>query len=77
MDITATIHSTNTVSIVVGCSYAPVVVDISGIIRLSNALAVVEERLSKRIGDCTKEGGTEYPSLAIPHNMHWTVTMPK
>ena len=41
LDIKATIHSSDTVSIVVGCSYAPVAVAIAGVIRLSNALAVV------------------------------------
>jgi len=75
MNITATIHSSDTVSVVVGCSYTPVAVDVNGVIRLSNALAVVEERLSNLIDDGTKEGGAGYPSLAVPHHMSWTVTM--
>jgi hypothetical protein len=75
LDITPTIHSTDTVSIVVGCSYAPVAVDINGVIRLSNALAVVEERLSNLIDDCTKASDALYPNLAIPHYTDWIVTM--
>lgn len=75
LDITATVHSTDTVSIVVGCSYAPVAVDIAGVIRLSNALAIIEERLSNLIDDCTKGSGARYPNLTIPHHMGWTVTM--
>jgi hypothetical protein len=47
--IRTTVHSTDTVSLVVGCSLAPIAVDISGIIRLSNALTRVEERLSRVI----------------------------
>lgn len=75
LDITATIHFTDTVSIIVGCSYAPIAVDIAGVIRLSNALAVVEDRLSNLIDNDAKEGGAQYSSFAIPHHMSWTVTM--
>src|SRR5215210_7566953 len=63
LDIIPTIHSTDTVSIVVGCSYAPIAVDINGVIRLSNALAVVEDRLSNLIYDGAKEGGAHYSSF--------------
>jgi hypothetical protein len=75
LDITATIHFTDTVSIVVGCSYAPIVVDIAGVIRLSNALTRIEERLSKIIDDCTETSAAGYSNLAIPHYTDWTVTM--
>jgi hypothetical protein len=47
-----TVHSPDTVSVVVGCSLVPIAVDISGIIRLSNALTRVEERLSRVIETC-------------------------
>lgn len=43
------IHRTNTVSIVIGCSLRPVALDVSGIIRLTNTLSVVEDRLSRLI----------------------------
>ena len=44
--IEVTVHRPDTVSIVVGCSYTPIAVDVSGIIRLTNALTIVRERLS-------------------------------
>ncbi|MFZ0513725.1 MAG: hypothetical protein WAM14_19115 [Candidatus Nitrosopolaris sp.] len=65
LDIKVTIHHSDTVSVVVGCSCSPVIVDIAGVIRLSNALAVIRERLSRLV-----KGGLE-----MPHHMDWTVTM--
>lgn len=47
LDIKVTIHHTDTVSVVIGCSYAPVAVDTAGVNRLSNALTLIEERLSR------------------------------
>jgi hypothetical protein len=75
--ITAAINSTDTVSIVVGCSYAPIAVDINGVIRLSNVLAVVEERLSNLIDDYAKvnDSGRGYSKLSIPNHNGWIVTI--
>ena len=47
--IRVVIHHTDTVSVSVGCSMKPVVSDIGGLIRLSNALTRVEERLSRLV----------------------------
>lgn len=47
--IKATIHRTDTVSIMIGCSLDPISLDIVGLIRLTNALSIVEERLSKLV----------------------------
>ena len=58
-----------------GCSYAPIAADIVGVIRLANTLAIVEERLSNLIHDCSKDGGPEDPSIAIPNHKDWIVTM--
>jgi hypothetical protein len=69
-----TIHRTNTVSVAVGGSYNPVAVDFNGIIRLSNALTIVEERLSKIIDDCSKLHVKEKISF-VPGHMEWIVTM--
>jgi hypothetical protein len=41
LDIQLTIHHTDTVSVVIGCSCSPVILDIAGVIRLSNALAII------------------------------------
>jgi hypothetical protein len=49
--IRVTIHKTGTITVIVACSWSPVAIDISGIIRLSNALTRVEERLSKLVYD--------------------------
>jgi hypothetical protein len=65
LDIQLTIHHTDTVSVVIGCSCSPVIVDIAGVIRLSDALAIIRERLSRLVKD----------GLEIPHHMDWTVTM--
>jgi hypothetical protein len=84
--IRTTVHSTDTVSVVVGCSLAPIAADISGIIRLSNALTRVEERLSRIIEACycnrgIAQGGQptmERRHMTLPHipeHKDWLVTM--
>ncbi len=65
LEIQVTIHHTDTVSVVIGCSSSPIIVDIGGVIRLSNALAVIRDRLSRSVKD----------DLEIPHHMDWIVTM--
>jgi hypothetical protein len=73
LDIMVAIQPTDTVSIVIGCSFCPVAVDIRGVVRLSEALAIVRERLSMVIEECKKTTDTLNP--AIPDHMTWTVTM--
>jgi hypothetical protein len=73
LDIMVTIQPTDTVSIVIGCSFCPVAVDTHGVVRLSEALAIIEERLSKLTEECKKTNDTFNP--AIPDHMTWTVTM--
>lgn len=76
LNIKVTVHRTNTVSVVVGCSYAPIALDINGIIRLSNALTRVEERLSRVVHDYGKIiSGNEYESPSITEHSQWVVTM--
>jgi hypothetical protein len=75
LNIKVTVHRTNTVSIVVGCSYAPIATDIGGVIRLSNALTRVEERISRLVDDCGKVVPGGYESLPIPGHNIWNVTM--
>ena len=45
LTIKVTVHHTDTVSVMVACSLNPVAVDVKGLVRLSNALTRVEERL--------------------------------
>lgn len=81
LNIAVTLHKTDTVSIIIGCSYRPVAVNVSGIIRLSNALTRVEERLSRLVEECfrinmiegRRSNGVILP--AIPEHLTWIVTM--
>jgi len=77
LNIKVTVHRTNTISVVVGCSYAPIALDINGVIRLSNTLTRVEERLSRLVIDCSSKviSGNEYESSTIPEHKDWKVTM--
>jgi hypothetical protein len=69
LTIKTTIHHTDTVSVIVACSLIPVAADLKGLVRLSNALTRVEERLLRYI-ECAP------PSLSsIPDNESWIVTM--
>ena len=65
LEIIATVHPTDTVSIVIGCSFCPIAVDVNGVVRLSNALATTKERISNLAND----------TLSIPDHMSWIVTM--
>jgi hypothetical protein len=66
LNIDVTVHKTDTVSVIIGCSYEPVIVDINGVIRLSNALVRVEEKLSRIIEDCgniINQANSQLPGL--------------
>ena len=75
LKINVTVHRTDTVSVGVGCSYVPVATDIAGVIRLSNALTRVEERISRLVDDCGNVIAGGYESLPIPEHGIWNVTM--
>ncbi|MGH9983580.1 MAG: hypothetical protein ACRD8W_06445 [Nitrososphaeraceae archaeon] len=73
LNVKVVIHKTDTVSIIVGCSYSPVAVDVTGIIRLTNALAVVRERLSSLVSQqCIRNSSN---ITRIPDYMGWIVSM--
>src|SRR3989442_10487418 len=71
LDIKVTIHHTDTVSVIIGCSCEPVVIDLAGVSRLSNALTQIQERLAKVL----EEYGGANSGLDIPNHMTWIVTM--
>jgi hypothetical protein len=75
LDIRVTVHSTDTVSIIIGCSYSPVAVDVSGVVRLSNALSTVQERLSNIVNTNTHGQSSRNIITVIPDHMSWIVTM--
>jgi hypothetical protein len=71
LTIKTTIHHTDTVSVIVACSLNPVAVDLRGLLRLSNALTRVEERLLRYLDSAP----LSLSSLSIPDHNSWTVTM--
>jgi hypothetical protein len=72
LDLMVTVHSTDTVSVVVSCSYSTVAVDIAGVVRLSNALSVVQERLNNILCSSTSNANT---IPAISDCLDWVVTL--
>jgi hypothetical protein len=73
--ITTTVHRTDTVTVIVACSNLPVAADTHGLIRLSNALTRVEERLSRVLDECGSLIPGGYETIPIPNNDTWKVTM--
>lgn len=63
--IKVTIHRTDTVSVVIGCSINPIAMDISGVIQLTNVLSIVGDRLSRLVE----------ASVSVPPHSAWVVTM--
>jgi hypothetical protein len=69
MHIHVTVHRTDTVTVIVGCSREPITIDERGITRLSCALTRIEERLSRKLDECG------YERIPVPNNGRWQVTM--
>jgi hypothetical protein len=63
------VHRSDTVSIIISCSYGPIAVDVNGVTRLSNALAAVK----KKVSEIAVVSGN--PTLQIPDYITWIVTM--
>jgi len=74
MEAKTVIHHSDTVSVIVACSMKPVVVDHEGLIRLSNLLTSVEERLLSSVTSCAHATPT-VPQILIPDHNSWIVTM--
>jgi hypothetical protein len=76
--IRVVIHHTDMVSVIVGCSLRPVVLDIEELIPLSIALTRVEERLSRLLEVSSHQSlslSSSSKSRYIPEHNSWTVTM--
>jgi hypothetical protein len=69
------VHKTDTVTVSIACSFAPVATNTDGLIRLSNALTRIEEKTSRIVDECGSmlQGG--YESIPIPEHGKWTVTL--
>lgn len=72
--LSTTIHRTDTVTVSLGCTTLPIILDERGVTRLSCALTRIEERLSRRLDECgdTLGGGERIP---MPDNKSWQVTL--
>jgi hypothetical protein len=55
LNMRVTVHRTDTVNMVISCAYCPVAVDIAGVIRLSNALTLIHDRLQRLTKDCSSD----------------------
>jgi hypothetical protein len=75
LKIHTVVHRTDTVTVSVACSFAPVATDTDGLIRLSNALTRVEERTSRIVDECGSMISGGYESIPIPEYSKWTVTL--
>lgn len=71
IDVTPTIHHTDTVSIAIGCSYRPIALDIKDIINLFEVLVRTELNLAKIVEDCS---GSD-PTVVIPSYRTWITKM--
>ena len=73
MEAKTIVHHSDTVSVIVSCPMKPVVVEHSGLIRLSNILTSVEERLLALVSGC--EHMTQLSQICIPNHNSWIVKM--
>ena len=73
--IKTTVHRTDTVTIVIGCSYAPIPLHLTGLVHLSNSLAVIRDRILVSINDCLEPLNREFNFNSIPEHGMWIVTM--
>jgi hypothetical protein len=80
--IKTTVHRTDTVSVIVGCSVSPIPIDLFGLARLTSIIARVEERLQLLVNEyytISLQTGRQYLSLTlnskIPDHMNWMVKM--
>jgi hypothetical protein len=79
ISVIVTIHRTNTVTVVIGCSYQPFALDIPGIIDLSNLLTRIEEKISRIVNDAVNaivfNDARVRQDIVIPSYKDWIITM--
>jgi hypothetical protein len=76
--ILITINKNDTVTVIVGCSENPVVLDFNGINRLSNALTRIEERLCniiKSAAPLENNNSKLYDQIIVPSHKNWIITL--
>jgi hypothetical protein len=75
LNLTITAYHTDTVTVIVKCSNFPVAIITEDIIRLSNILTRVEERLSRIVDECGSSMLDGYETIHIPDHRTWIVTL--
>jgi hypothetical protein len=65
----------DSVNVIVGCSSDPIAVDVGGIIRATEALTRVEERVSAMVRECERVTARPIGKITIPSYATWTVKM--
>jgi hypothetical protein len=76
--IIITINKNDTITVIVGCSENPILLDFNGLNRLSNALTRIEERLSNLIAsaaplvDCNNKF---HDQIIVPSHKIWSITL--
>jgi hypothetical protein len=68
------IHRTDVVTVIIGCSLQPILLDVNGIIRLFNLLVRIEEKLQTILDNSTPIC-FDKKCLSIPEYQSWIVTM--
>lgn len=74
LDVTVTIHHSDTISVTTSCSFRPIAVDIPDILPLCEALTRTEINLLSGIESYCKSKGL-HPMVTIPRYINWVVTM--
>jgi hypothetical protein len=74
LDVTVTIHHTDTVSIAISCSFRPIAVDVPDILPLCEALTRTEISLAGTAENYSRNNGS-HPVMTIPRYTKWIVTM--
>jgi hypothetical protein len=74
LDVTVTIHHTDTVSIAISCSFRPIAVDVPDILPLCEALTRTEISLAGTGENYYGNNGSR-PVMTIPRYTKWIVTM--
>ena len=78
LKITANVHHTDTLTVVVACSNNPIsteIADVNGIIRLAAALARTQERIQRILDECGQSLPGGYESIPIPDSNTWMFKM--
>lgn len=75
LDVTVTIHHTDTVSVAISCSFRPIAIDVPDILPLCEALTRTELHLTSMVENYSKNNGLDSMTATIPRYTKWIVKM--